>query len=81
MIKPLTQLTSACARSGFGGEPLGPDVEESLATLDGYPAPFPAFTAHLRHLAAGELAPIPSDLPKELHEILDQLHKAIREPA
>ncbi len=80
LLKALVQLTLACARAGFGGESLGPDAEEALTTLDGYPAPFPAFTAHLRRLAAGELAPIPSDLPKELREMLDQLHKSIREP-
>ncbi len=79
LVNTLTQLTLACARAGFGGETLGPDAEESLATLDGYPAPFPAFAAHLRRLAARELAPIPSGLPEELHEILDQIHKAIRE--
>ena len=79
MLNALAQLTMACARAGFGGETLGPAEEESLATLDGGPAPFPAFAAHLRRLAAGELAPIPSDLPHELHEMVDQLHKAIRE--
>ena len=79
MLSSLAQLTLACARAGFGGETLGHDAEEALATLDGFPAPFPAFTAHLRGLAAGELTPIPTGLPKELHEILRQLHKAIRE--
>lgn len=79
MLKALTQLAMACARAGFGGEALGPDAEEALATLDGHPAPFPAFTAHLRRLAARDLAPIPAGLPKELHDILDQLHQALRE--
>ncbi len=79
MMNALAQLTLACARAGFGGETLGPAEEEALATLDGYPAPFPAFAAHLRRLAARELPPIPSGLPKELHEILDQIHNAIRE--
>ncbi|MGO9470349.1 MAG: hypothetical protein ACLQIB_41495 [Isosphaeraceae bacterium] len=79
MLKALAQLTYTCARAGFGGETLCPAEEEALATLDGSPAPFPAFAAHLRRLAAGELAPIPSGLPKEIHEILDQIHNAIRE--
>jgi tetratricopeptide (TPR) repeat protein len=79
MLKALARLTLVCARAGFGGETLGPAEEEALAKLDGGPAPFPAFAAHLRRLAAGELAPIPSGLPQELHEMLDQLHKAIRE--
>jgi tetratricopeptide (TPR) repeat protein len=78
MVNALAQLTLACARAGFGDESLGTEAEESLATLDGFPPPFPAFAAHLRSLAAGELAPIPSGLPKELHEILEQLHQAIR---
>jgi hypothetical protein len=81
VLNALAQLTLAFARAGFGGETLGPEEEESLAKLDGFPAPFPAFAAHLRRLAARELAPIPSGLPKELHEILDQIHKAIRESA
>jgi tetratricopeptide (TPR) repeat protein len=79
MRNALARLTLACARAGFGGEPLGPDAEEVLAQLDGSPAPFPAFTEHLRSLAAGTLAPIPAGLPKELHEMLDQLHKAIQQ--
>jgi tetratricopeptide (TPR) repeat protein len=79
MLKALTRLTSACARSGFGGETLGPTEEEFLAKLDGAPAPYPAFAAHLRRLAGRELDPIPSGLPPELHEILEQVHKAIRE--
>jgi hypothetical protein len=79
MLSALAQLTAACARAGFGGETLDPDAEEALAKLDGFPAPFPAFGAHLRSLAAGTLAPIPAGLPKELHEVPDQLHKAIRE--
>ena len=78
MLKVLTQLTLACARAGFGDAPLGPEVEEALATLDGYPAPFPDFTAHLRHLAAGELPPIPPGLPKELHDLLSEIRTAIR---
>ena len=78
MLQALAQLTLACARAGFGDDPLGPDVEEALATLDGYPAPFPDFTAHLRHLAAGELRPIPPGLPKELHDILSKIQTAIR---
>ena len=42
------------------------------------PHRFPAFAAHLRRLAAGELPPIPSGLTKELHELLDEIHQAIR---
>jgi tetratricopeptide (TPR) repeat protein len=79
MLSALTQLTWACARAGFGGDALGPAEEEALAKLDGFPAPFPAFTAELRRLAAGELTPIPSGLPRELQEILDQIHQAIRQ--
>jgi hypothetical protein len=79
MLNALAQLTVACARAGFGGETLGPDAEEALAKLDGFAAPLPVFAAHLRRLAAGELAPVPSGLPKELREILEQIDKAIRE--
>jgi tetratricopeptide (TPR) repeat protein len=74
MLNALAQLTAACARAGFAGETLDPAAEEALAQLDGFPAPFPAFAAHLRSLAAGTLAPVPAGLPKELHEVLDQLH-------
>jgi tetratricopeptide (TPR) repeat protein len=79
MMKALAQLTMACARAGFGGETLGPAEEEALARLDGLPAPFPAFTAHLRGLAAGTLEAIPAGLPGELHELLEQIHQAVRE--
>ncbi len=66
MLNALAQLTLACARAGFGGESLAPHAEESLATLDGYPAPFPAFAAHLRRLAARELAPFPQACPRSV---------------
>jgi tetratricopeptide (TPR) repeat protein len=79
MVSALTQLTLACVKAGFGGVTLGPDMEESLASIEGAPAPFPAFAAHLRQLANGELAPIPTGLLRELHEVLDQIHKAIKE--
>jgi tetratricopeptide (TPR) repeat protein len=79
MLQAFAQLTLACARAGFGDSPLGPDAEEALATLDGYPAPFPDFTAHLRYLAAGEFCPIPPGLPKELHDLLSEIHTAIRD--
>ena len=79
MLEALAQLTLACARARFGDAPLGPAEEEALATLDGFPAPFPDFTAHLRHLAAGEMRPIPPGLPKELHGILSEIDTAVRE--
>ncbi len=79
MLRALQALTMACARAGFGGEPLDPAVEENLAHLDGSPAPFPAFSAALRRLAAGDLPPIPAGLPPELHEFLEGITKAIRE--
>lgn len=79
MQQALTQLTLACARAGFGGEPLGPAEEEALAKLDSFPAPFPDFSAILRHLAAGHLPPIPAGLPRELHELLDGITSAIRD--
>ena len=78
MVQALAQLTLACARVGFGGEAMGPAEEEALAKLDSFAAPFPAFSAALRQLAAGQLPPIPAGLPKELHELLDQVTAAIR---
>ncbi len=78
-LRTLQSLTIACARAGFGGEALAPDAEEALAKLDTFPAPFPDFSAALRRLAAGEIPPIPASLPPELHELLSQITKAIRE--
>ena len=79
MLRALQALTIACARAGFGGEPLDPGAEEALAHLDGFPAPFPDFAAALRRLAAGQLPSIPAGLPRELHELLDDITKAIRD--
>jgi tetratricopeptide (TPR) repeat protein len=79
MLKALQQLAIACAQAGFGDGDLGPNEEESLATLEGYPAPLPDFAAHLRQLAAGQLPPTPASLPAELRQTLDQLAQAIRE--
>jgi tetratricopeptide (TPR) repeat protein len=79
MLRALEGLTMACARAGFGGETLDPGAEEALAKLDGFDAPFPDFSASLRRLAAGELPSIPANLPRELHDILDGIIKAIQE--
>lgn len=79
MFKALQALTVACAQAGFGDGSLGPDVEEALAQLDGAPAPFPAFAAFLRQIAAGQLPPIPGGLPGELREMLEEIMEAIRE--
>ena len=79
ILKALQQLAIACAQAGFGGGDLDPGAEEALATLDGSPAPFPEFAAHLRQLAAGQLGPIPAALPAELRQVLEQLAQAIGE--
>jgi tetratricopeptide (TPR) repeat protein len=81
MVKALQQLAIACAQAGFGqAQPqgLGPDVEEALAKLDQFPAPFPEFAAFLRHLAVGQLPPIPASLSAELRTFVEQLAQAIR---
>lgn len=77
MINALGQLTKVCALAGFGGETLGTGAEESLTNLNEYPAPLPALAANLRSLAAGKLAPIPDGLPKQLRELLEQIHTTV----
>ncbi|MCY2996321.1 MAG: hypothetical protein NTY19_52015 [Planctomycetota bacterium] len=82
MQKALQQLALACAQAGFGQaqpQDLDPAVEENLAKLDQFPAPFPDFVAFLRHLAAGQLPPLPASLPAELRQFLEPLAQAIRE--
>jgi len=79
MLKALQQLAIACAQSGFGDQELGTAEEEALATLDGYPSPFPDFVAYLRQLTTGQIPPLPTTLPAELLQILNPLHDAIRE--
>jgi hypothetical protein len=79
MLRALQQLANACARAGFGDEPLDPGAEEALATLDGYRAPFPAFATTLRELAEGNLPAVPPSWPKELQEILEGIVQAIRD--
>jgi hypothetical protein len=44
----------------------------TLTQLDEGPAPFPAFAAFLRQIAAGQPAPIPGGLPDELREWLEK---------
>jgi hypothetical protein len=78
MLQALQALTVACARTGFRDQRLAPDAEEALGTLDGYPAPFPLFSAALRQLAAGQLPAIPAALPSELQQILTAIVEAIR---
>ncbi len=73
MLKALQALTVACAQAGFGDGSLGLGEEEALAQLDGLPAPYPAFAAYLRQIAAGQPAPIPGGLPEELREWLEEM--------
>jgi tetratricopeptide (TPR) repeat protein len=79
MLRALEQLAIACARAGFGGEPIEPGAEENLATLDGFPAPLPAFSMALRELAAGRIPSVPSSLPRELQKILEDIAQAIHD--
>jgi len=79
MLKALQQLAIGCDQAGFDAGDLGPGEEEALATLDGYPAPFPDFAADLRQVASSQLPPLPAALPAELRQILEQLAQAIRE--
>lgn len=81
MPRALEALTLACARAGFGGEPLDPGAEEALAKLDTFHAPYPDFSAALRRLAVGELSPIPVSFPPELRVLLEAVTGAIREQA
>ena len=79
MLKALQVLTLACAQAGFGDGTLGPAEEEGLAQVEQLPAPFPGFAAFLRHIAAGQLPPIPNGLPAELRQVLEGVAQAIRE--
>lgn len=76
MLKALQALTIACAQAGFGDRSLGLDEEEAFAQLDGLPAPYPAFAAFLRQIAAGQQAAIPGGLPDELREWLEEMMQA-----
>lgn len=78
MLKALQALTLACAQAGFGDGGLGPAEEEALAQIDGLPSPFLGFAVFLRQIAAGELPPVPTGLPAELGQWLEELAQAIR---
>lgn len=75
----LQTLTLACAQAGFADADLHPATENGLAQLERAPAPFPDFVAALRQLAAGELPSIPSSLPPELRQLLEDVIQAIED--
>ncbi len=79
MLQALQALTIACAQAGFGGQPLGPAIEENLAAIDGMPDPFPEFSTALRQFAAGQIPAIPTALPAELQQLLAGIIAAIRQ--
>ena len=79
MLKALQALALACAQAGFGDGNLGPAEEEALAQVEQLPVPFPSFAGCLRQIAAGQLPPIPSDLPTELKQLLEPVAQAIRQ--
>lgn len=79
MLKALQTITLACAQAGFGGSGLRPFEEEAISRLRQFPDPFPDFATFLHQLAAGQLPPIPSGLPAEFLQGLEQLVEAIRE--
>lgn len=80
MLQALQALSVACAQAGFGNRSLDRDAAEALGTLDGYPPPFPVYSAALRQLAAGQFPAIPGALPSELQQILATIVEAIRRP-
>jgi hypothetical protein len=79
MLKALRALALACAESGFGDAPLGPAEADALAKLEQPPAPFPGFATSLREIAAGQLPSIPSGLPRELEQLLEETIRGLRE--
>lgn len=79
MLKALQALTIACAQPGLGGQPLDPDAQEAIATLDGYSAPLSEFSTALRQLAPGQFLAIPTALPSDLQQFLSGIVQAIRQ--
>jgi len=78
-VQAMAGLTVACAMAGFGGEPLRPEAQESLATIEGWPAPLPDFAAALRRLAAGQVPDVPQALPAQLKDIFTDIIAQIRQ--
>ncbi len=77
-LRTLQSLAVACAQTGFGGEPLDPQVEEALAQIAKLPAPINELAPTLRALAEGRLSPPPSTLPPEILGFFAQLFEAIQ---
>ncbi len=77
MLEALQALMIACAKAGVGDALLG-SAEEALDTVDGYPPPFPEFSAALRQLASRELRTVSTALPSELQQLLSGIIEAIR---
>jgi len=78
-LKVLKGLTIACAMAGFGGKPIGPNEQEALSTIEGWPPPLPEFATALRSLTAGQIPSVPESLPAELREILSDIIAQIRQ--
>ena len=79
LVLVIEALAFACARAGFDGHALEPVAEENLAQMAAAEEPFPALAAALRELAAGRIPAVPAGLPKPLHDVLDEVIRAIRE--
>jgi hypothetical protein len=78
----IQQLSIACAQAGFADaqpQELGPAEESALAQLEKLPSPLPDLAAFLRRLAVRELPTVPSTLPPELQQFLQQLLDAVKE--
>jgi tetratricopeptide (TPR) repeat protein len=78
VLQNLQALGVTCAEAGAKHSQLSPGVEAALAQIETWPAPLPELAAFLRRLAAGELPPVPSDLPAPLPAFLAQLFDAVR---
>jgi hypothetical protein len=79
ILRYLQDLAATCYQAGLGNGSLGPAEEEDIDYLEGLPASypfFPIYAAFLRHIAAGQLVPIPVGLPDELREWLEGMMKA-----
>ncbi len=79
LLQAIQGIAIACAQAGVDQRELEPGAEAMLSQMAALPSPLADLAGFLRRLSVGDLLPVPSDLPAEISQLLEQILAAVRE--
>jgi hypothetical protein len=79
LLQAIQGIAITCAQAGVKKRELEPEAEAMLTQMAALPAPLTDLAGFLRRLSTGELSPVPSGLPADINQFLEQVPEAVRE--